>query len=348
MTIPHRFLLLFALAVSLLAAIPRLVFIDGLEQLGQQPVLDSSLWLGSLLGGVLVAFITMSFFLYLNVYGFAQLAATSQRWKAWGIKLTTHALLVFILAWISTQAQLIFLENVEATALFLLLNVLRFAFFAAVALITLHLIYLSGRIRQAEEENWQLSMRQVQHQVARLKAQLNPHFLFNSFNALSATIRTEDKEEALHFVEKLSDIFRFSLQIPEDLTPVSKELQLVHTYLYLWKKRYGDKLRIDLALSPQVQDTLIPPMAIQLLVENAIKHNIISTRQPLHIKIEEAADCIQVQNNLQPKPQQALGMHLGLTNLRKRYMLLTQKEIKVYKDENIFQVQLPIIPSEPS
>lgn len=329
-----------------MAALPRLVFINGLEQLGQQPLLTDRLWVGSILGGVVIAFLSMTFFLYLNVYGFPPSSANAQKWKTWGIKLSIQAVLVLLLAWMSTRAQLHFLEGLQANSLLFVLNLLRFTFFAAVALITLHLIYLSSRIRQTERENWQLGMQQVQHQVERLRAQLNPHFLFNSFNALSATIRTEDQAAALDFVQKLSTVFRFSLQVPEDLTTVAKEIQLVQTYLYLWEKRYGDKLSVEVSLSPELQNTLIPPMALQLLVENAIKHNIISTRQPLRVQILAIADCIQVQNNLQPKHQPVEGLQLGLSNLQQRYRLLAQQEIRIHKDPKFFLVELPIIPPD--
>jgi len=173
---------------------------------------------------------------------------------------------------------------------------------------------------------------------------MNPHFLFNALNSLSATIRNEDKEEAILFVDKLSQVFRSALQENErNVIPLAEELNLVKAYLFLLQKRFGEKLVLKIDLPDRILRQQIPPMALQLLVENAVKHNIIAKKKPLRLVIELEAEYLQVRNNYQPKLHKEEGFGMGLSNLKKRYELIAKEELIVLQEEGDFIVKLPLL-----
>jgi ligand-binding sensor domain-containing protein/uncharacterized membrane-anchored protein YhcB (DUF1043 family) len=195
------------------------------------------------------------------------------------------------------------------------------------------------------ESKLALRQEQTQVQLDTLRNQINPHFLFNSFNALINAIH-QDKEVAVDYVEKLSDYYR---QILENQTKqvilLSEELDLVNNYLFLQKQRFADNLITSITLDNEVLKTCIPPMTLQLLVENAIKHNSISKSSPLRIEIFNQENQLFVKNIISPKihPEKSTGV--GLQNIKSRYSLLFSKQIKVSKSDTHFEVILPIIDS---
>ncbi|MEZ5039599.1 MAG: histidine kinase [Saprospiraceae bacterium] len=341
----HRLLVGFAAVVSLTAALPRLALINGLEQLSEQPLLEGSLWWLSFFGGMLTTFLVMLFFLYFNAYWFRYFEPKG--WsipRIWALKIAMNMLAVLLLTPLLAQFQLFFLKEIVPSRFFNLLNFIRFSFFAGLSMLLLYLLELLSRTRKAEQENWRLREEQMQSQLAHLKAQMNPHFLFNSLNSLSGTIRNESKEEALIFVEKLSQVFRSTLQGSDrHLISLKEELELVEAYLFMLQKRFGDKLLVRIKVMPGNLDTQVPPMAIQLLIENALKHNTISRKMPLTIEITGEKDYIHISNNYQPRTQKEAGFGLGLSNLRKRYELLAKKEVFIGQKDGFFEVRLPII-----
>ncbi|SEH33837.1 sensor histidine kinase [Chryseobacterium culicis] len=176
-----------------------------------------------------------------------------------------------------------------------------------------------------------------------LKQQINPHFLFNSLNTLKLMAETGD-EETVDFVVKLSDFYRFTLESRKlDLISVQEEMKIVDAYLFLQKARFGEGIIFTNLLENETGSTLIPPFTLQLLVENCIKHNIVSQSKPLSIKIYIADDHIVMENPIQRKinPEDSLGV--GLDNIRMRYKHLLEKDIIIHSDEKIFQIKLPLI-----
>ncbi|WP_288438128.1 sensor histidine kinase [uncultured Chryseobacterium sp.] len=176
-----------------------------------------------------------------------------------------------------------------------------------------------------------------------LKQQINPHFLFNSLNTLKMMAETRD-EETVDFVVKLSDFYRFTLESRKlDLISVQEEMKIVDAYLFLQKARFGEGIIFTNLLENETGSTLIPPFTLQLLVENCIKHNIVSQSKPLSIKIYIADDHIVMENPIQRKinPEDSLGV--GLDNIRMRYKHLLEKDIIIHSDEKIFQIKLPLI-----
>ncbi len=180
-------------------------------------------------------------------------------------------------------------------------------------------------------------------QYEALRTQINPHFLFNSFNTLIGVIE-DDPSLAVTYVERLSDFYRNILQYREtDSIPLEEEIRLVQDYLYLLRQRFGEALLCDISLTDD--RWRVPPLAIQILIENAIKHNIVARSRPLHIHIiQSAAGQVTVSNNLQPKLQAEASTGVGLDNVARRIELLTGKRIQVRRDESVFSVELPLLP----
>ncbi len=180
-------------------------------------------------------------------------------------------------------------------------------------------------------------------QLQTLRSQVNPHFLFNSFSTLISII-DDDKEIAIEYVEKLSDFFRNILEYKDkDLIPLDEELNLLETYTYLQKKRFCTNLSIDITKSALTDQMRIPPMVLQMLIENAVKHNIVSTEFPLKIEVTVSASKIYVQNTLQPKKVAVPSTGIGLENIRNRYRLLGNSDIDINTENKLFTVIIPVI-----
>lgn len=205
-------------------------------------------------------------------------------------------------------------------------------------------VFLYDRLKQSIIEKEQIKQDHIQSQLEGLKSQVNPHFLFNSLNTLTYII-PEAPDKAVQFVQKLSKVYRYILEIREKkLIPLSEELEFLKAYVFLLKERFGDNLQIDIRLDPMYNQDQIVPLALQILFENAIKHNIISARKPLKIEVfvnEEGHLCVC--NNLQKKKQTMNSTRLGLQNIKNRYAFFTDKEVKIIEEEQYFKVCLPLI-----
>ncbi|MBX2942373.1 MAG: histidine kinase [Cyclobacteriaceae bacterium] len=175
-----------------------------------------------------------------------------------------------------------------------------------------------------------------------LKNQVNPHFLFNSLNALTSLVY-EDQDKAAKFIKQLSDVYRYVLDTRgREVVAIEEELQFLNSYLFLQEIRFGGKLIIMNDLKELKGN--VPPLALQMLVENAIKHNIVSEAQPLTIQLYKEQNNMVVVNNLQLKKDLSEGLSgVGLDNIKKRYQFLSNGMIEVVKTENSFCVKLPIL-----
>lgn len=192
-------------------------------------------------------------------------------------------------------------------------------------------------------ENQQLRMENVINQYEALKSQLNPHMLFNSLNTLYLLIR-ESPDKARHYLEELSRVMRYTLQDNESHSvTLREEMEFVQSYMYLLQVRYEDNLQFYIRIHPELMSRKLPPMALQLLVENAVKHNEISNRRPLTVSVTAEGDTVEVSNPFQPKRGGSAGMGIGLANLAKRYQLLYKKDIIVKEENHRFAVILPLI-----
>lgn len=217
-------------------------------------------------------------------------------------------------------------------------------FFILIGLIVFLILYFLIRQRENQSRKKILIERErVSAQLEALKAQINPHFLFNSFNTLINLIDENASKPAvaIEYVEKLSDFFRHILQYREqDKIPLREEWQIVQDYIFLLKKRYGDNLKLQ--LDPVPKEGFIMPLTLQILLENAVKHNVITKVKPLEVIIEVREGNIVVSNNMQKKTQAEPSTRFGLQSLKTRYSL-SGHEIVVSDDNNVFQVKIPIL-----
>ena len=209
-------------------------------------------------------------------------------------------------------------------------------------------LFFIGRIlrlqadkQEGRIENERLKQQSLQNELMALKNQIDPHFLFNSLNSLTSLIR--ENEKATQFVKKLSYMYRYILQSGEsDLVSLKEELKFLESYTYLICTRYRDRFSIDIQIEDKLLEEEIPPLALQLLVENAVKHNEISETNPLKVKIYSNDGSIFVENVMRPRTTISEGTKHGLLNLKKRYVLLCKQELTVRTENNIFSVELPI------
>lgn len=195
-------------------------------------------------------------------------------------------------------------------------------------------------------ENEKLKTANTKAQLAVLKNQVNPHFLFNSLNTLASVI-PEDPKLAVVFVEKLSAVYRYVLEIKnKELIHLKEELQCIESFEFLLKIRFGDKLIINKAIDRRYHTKYIIPMSLQMLIENAVKHNIVSSRHPLIININLVNDTIIVSNKINLKQQVHDSTKTGLDNIKKRYNIITNKEVVWDDKDGFFEVKIPIVEIE--
>lgn len=192
--------------------------------------------------------------------------------------------------------------------------------------------------RQTSIDMEKLKTEQVSTQYQSLKNQVNPHFLFNALNALSSLVY-DDQDKAVEFIRKLSRVYRYVLdQKDAEMVKLSDELAFSENFIFLQQIRFGENLKIS--ISKTDESGYIPPLAIQLLVENAIKHNVISEKYPLNINIIVDDDEVRISNNIKEKMSKD-STGIGLKNLKERYNYLTNKEITILNDGKTFEVILP-------
>ena len=203
------------------------------------------------------------------------------------------------------------------------------------------MVYLNHRRHLITTENEALKSQYERARYHTLKEQINPHFLFNTLNTLNSLI-AKDPASARKYVQKLSSIFRYSIRDKEDTT-VEQELQFTRDYSDLMQIRYGENLRFVFDTDPRFDSRYIVPLSVQTLVENAIKHNVISARHPLTITISTGGDgALTVSNPINPKQDTEPGEGIGLANLSERYRLKCGEDIVIRSDNGTFSVSLPL------
>lgn len=184
----------------------------------------------------------------------------------------------------------------------------------------------------------------IQAKYETLKTQINPHFLFNSLNSLTTLV--DDNERAVEYIGNLSEFFRYMLSSRDkELVLVREEIGILEKYISLQKSRFTDNLNVELQVPENFYHYAIPPLVLQMLVENSLKHNIISKAKPLTVKIRASGDAISVENNYQKKPGVS-STGQGLSNITGRYKLFTTREIEVTETSSIFKVTVPLLTVE--
>lgn len=195
--------------------------------------------------------------------------------------------------------------------------------------------------QQDKMEKEILKQQSLKNELEALKNQINPHFLFNSLNSLNSLVR--DNKQATTFVNKLSFMYRYILQNgSQDLVTLEEELKFLESYIYLIKTRYRERFSIDINVDSKFLNEKLPALALQLLVENAVKHNEISKDHPLEVKVYMEEDVIVVENKIKPRMTLVESSGYGLANLNKRYKMLKKDQIYISNANDFFRVKLPL------
>jgi len=214
--------------------------------------------------------------------------------------------------------------------LLMVYSVIYFAFYSYYSFATL-------QIDSVKQERKQIDL-----QLKALKSQLSPHFLFNSLNTISSLAHSNARKSEL-FIRKLANMYQFTLSSYHSmLIPLKEELQFVGSYQYLLETRFEDKLRIKIDISEDLHTTKIPPLALQMLIENAVKHNTMDKNNTLEISVYVEGNYICVKNSITEEPTNITSFNIGLKNINTRYLLLAGKGISI-SNGNIFLVKIPVI-----
>lgn len=215
---------------------------------------------------------------------------------------------------------------------------------AAAVLICIFIIRLIFQKQTIELENEKLKTEGIQSQYDSLKNQVSPHFLFNSLNALQTLIR-EDADTAQKYVRHLSQVLRYTLQSNQSKTVMlTDELNFIESYLFLIQLRFGTNFKIAMHIDEEFKNYRIPPLTLQTLIENAVKHNEISKKKPLLIRLETTDNqSVKMSNPIQKKITEEPGTGIGLLNIGKQYHLLAGKQIIIKKVNNEFIVEIPLL-----
>lgn len=225
-------------------------------------------------------------------------------------------------------------------------------FWGAVIFIPVFSLYFSLHFlkhwRTSELEVEKNQKERMRSQLDSLKNHLDPHFLFNNLNILASLIE-KDKTASRNFIQKFAEVYRSLLRTKsDDLILLSEELDFVDAYMYLIRVRFEDHIQIKITLQNHTKNKMLPPLTLQMLLENVIKHNLVSETQPLKIEIlERAGNYLVVRNTLHTKTEQAsAGERSGLENIRKRYAHFTEQAVTVVKTETHFEVSIPLLEIE--
>jgi hypothetical protein len=204
--------------------------------------------------------------------------------------------------------------------------------------------YSLTRWKDSLVEREKMEQLTILHEFETLKSQVNPHFLFNCFNTLSSLI-SEDRKQAEVFLNELSKVYRYLLRNNEDgLSTLQTEIKFVESYYRLLKTRHGDAVQIDIEIDKKYEQYFLPSLSLQLLIENAVKHNVLSKKKPLVIDIfTTSGNKLVVSNNLQLRPVKGPSNRIGLDNIRSKYALLNQTDFQILEDATSFSVVLPLI-----
>ena len=222
--------------------------------------------------------------------------------------------------------------------------VLKSCFMLAVVILYSRIYTLIYREQQISLENEMLRNENLTTKYNMLASQINPHFLFNSLSSLSMLVREKDEERALNYIDQLSYTFRYLSQNGgnSNFVTLREEMQFAEAYCYLFKIRYADKITFDFDIEEQYLNYKLPPISLQPLIGNTVKHNTISSKQLFRVRIFTEEGYLVVTNEKRPMLEPNPGTGIGLSNLNTRYQLLLNRDIEIIDSEKEFIVRLPL------
>ena len=297
---------------------------------------------------ILFALLILEGIRYLNGYISRYIPWEMGFYKRFGIQAIIDAIYTLLMLNILRPVLvLLFASEKEVTVLGqLTVNIVAITLVIIVVLIDLG-IFLLTRWRDSMAELGHFKKESAEFQLAMLKSQINPHFLFNSLNTLSSLIH-RDTKKAADFVQKLAKVYRHVLENRErELVLLSEELQFLDNYMDLLATRFGAAIQFEWEIDRTLLQKHIAPLTLQLLIENAIKHNVRTQRKPLYIRLStDRAHKLCVTNNMQPRKMVGYSSGIGINNIQSRYSFLTKEKIEILKNEQQFCVKIPLLDSE--
>lgn len=205
------------------------------------------------------------------------------------------------------------------------------------------IVFYMNRLKATQLEAEQLKKETIEAQFEALRNQINPHFLFNCFNVLSTLVH-KDAEASSMFISQLSRVYRYLLYNQEKkIVPLREELDFLDAYAYLLRTRFNENLVIENRMENLATSVMVAPASLQMLMENAIKHNVASKKSPLVIVLDSDQDYLSVTNTLQPKEVEEDSTKVGLKNIVGRYKLLSDKPVLIERTDREFRVKLPLL-----
>lgn len=329
----NKLILIIAISFSLLINIPRIIFLFGSG--------DTNVFFEVSIQDII--------FRVLSFFGFCYVLLKfnidwSMKWFYKNIFLKSFVVSFLILvAWIILFRIFDVIVNGEnSTTISQRFNNFVYFFIMLMLLIISRTIALNVQSKIDVLEKEQFKQQSLQNELTALKNQVNPHFLFNSLNSLSLLVR-EDQKAAGKFINKLSFLYRYILQSKDqDLVTLKEELKFLESYIFLIKHRYQENFNVSIVIDESLYQKRIPSLALQLLVENSVKHNEISANKPLTVTIYIEDGFLIVKNKLQHRTDNIESTNTGLNNLNTRFNLLLNKDILIKKNPFYFIVKLPI------
>ncbi len=300
---------------------------------------------GDVVSEVVYTFLSLSLIFALNIIIFKfNLLMASVTWR----RIMLSFIFSFFLSSILSKCFILLHEHLDIPAIdsarHYILHPLRDFIIACVATGTCYMLYLLRRQQAITMEVQQLRLENIRNQYEALKHQLNPHMFFNSLNTLQALVR-EDSQRAQSYIQELSKVLRYTLEVGDlHNTNLRSEMEFTQAYIYLLKVRYEENLAFDIDIDDKFLECRLPNISVQVLVENAVKHNEISSRRNFTISIRtDDNGNLCVSNPIQLKRFPVISGGIGLSNLSKRYELLFHRDITIMRKDNIFTVKLPLV-----
>lgn len=321
------------------------------------------IWLSSLLLGVLasvpkiaerhfnireallnssITFLFALFVWYYNIYTLPRYSSQEVKKGFSMYRLFSSLLIGMVVMYILAFCQQLLLSYLEFGPVMLMVEI-RGILINLTFYMFLHLLHQSYRNQQVGIELERIKADNLGAQYELLKQQINPHFLFNSLNTLKYMAETGDKH-TVDFILKLSDFYRFTLESRKlDLIHLSDEIEILDAYMFLLKARFENGIHLTNEIDKKYCVSWVPPFTLQLLIENCIKHNIVSRDRPLRIRLYTENESIIIENPIQLKKNPDSSTGVGLENINQRYTHLLDKKIEIESGNNIFKVKLPLI-----
>lgn len=314
-----------SIALAILASIPKLFDVDSTP--------------GDIIINASITLLFSIFIWYYNIYSLPRFSSqrTNTSLFNWKLLLSVILGIVIMVILVIGHQELFQISKMDAPIMFELRGVL----INLIVYMFLHLLFQNYQTQQMRVELERTIAVNMGAQYELLKQQVNPHFLFNSLNTLKSMVDIQDPQSS-DFILKLSDFYRFTLESRKlDLIPLKEELQILDSYVYLLKARFEDGFVLENEVDQRQYDSAVPPFTLQLLIENCIKHNVVSLDKPLHIKLYTEGDFLVIENKIQLK-RGVLSTGVGLDNINQRFMHLIHKEIEIEKNETTFKVKIPM------